>query len=160
VARLGEFYRDPQAPTVQALLPVAYAVVRDQSGRVLLVRRADDGNWELPGGRVETGETAGGAAIREIREEAGITVELTGIAGIYSDPSHIVVYPDGAQQQIAVVFHAHSEITPGSSLKPDCAETVDAEWFTPAATRQLTMHDAVRTRLTNAIARPETPHFE
>ncbi|MFZ2119232.1 MAG: NUDIX domain-containing protein, partial [Pseudonocardiaceae bacterium] len=41
-------------------------------GRVLLVRRADDGYWELPGGRVEVGESASAAVVREVAEEAGV----------------------------------------------------------------------------------------
>ena len=41
------------------LLPAAFAAVRNDAGQVLLVRRIDDGNWELPGGRIEVGETAG-----------------------------------------------------------------------------------------------------
>lgn len=42
----------------RGLLPAAFAIVRNGPGRVLLVRRADDGYWELPGGRIEVGESA------------------------------------------------------------------------------------------------------
>lgn len=57
----------------------AGAVVRDASGRLLLVRRAHDpaiGKWSLPGGRIETGETPAQAAAREVREETGLDVEI------------------------------------------------------------------------------------
>jgi 8-oxo-dGTP pyrophosphatase MutT (NUDIX family) len=57
VARIDEYFHDPHPPPVHGLVVVVYAIVRDAGGRVLLVRRADDGNWELPGGRVEVGET-------------------------------------------------------------------------------------------------------
>ena len=46
------------------------AVFRD--GRILLIRRADNGLWALPGGLVEVGETLAEAACRELLEEAGI----------------------------------------------------------------------------------------
>src|SRR3954453_6872094 len=89
--RIDEYFRDPNPPPVQGLVVVTYAVVRDEQTRVLLLRRIDDGNWELPGGRVEVGETASPTAIREVEEESGIAIELTGISGVYSDPDHIVV---------------------------------------------------------------------
>src|SRR4029079_16859192 len=79
-------------PPVQGLVVVTYAIVRDEQTRVLLVRRIDDGNWELPGGLVEVGETASATAVREVEEESGIAIELTGISGVYSDPDHIVVH--------------------------------------------------------------------
>src|SRR5262245_49581335 len=57
---------------VTARVPCAGAVVLDSAGRLLLVRRAREpgrGRWSLPGGRVEAGETAAAAAVREVREE-------------------------------------------------------------------------------------------
>jgi len=53
----------------------ADAFVRDGAGQVLLVRRADDGRWAMPGGWVEPGEDAAGAAVRETLEETGLIVE-------------------------------------------------------------------------------------
>jgi len=66
-----EYYHDPDAPAANSLTPTAFAAVRDDAGRILLVRRADTGNWELPGGRVELGESAVVAAEREVAEESG-----------------------------------------------------------------------------------------
>ena len=57
----------------------AGAVVRDTSGRVLLVLRANEpsrGMWSIPGGRIEPGESARAAAVREVREETGLDVEV------------------------------------------------------------------------------------
>ena len=91
---------------VLGILPASFAVVRDDTGRVLLVQRADDELWELPGGRIEIGESASAAAVREVAEEAGVDIELTGLSGVYSEPGHVLVYADGARQQLAVCFHA------------------------------------------------------
>ena len=60
-----EYYHDVAAPQARELLPAAFAVARNRSGRVLLVRRADDGCWELSGGRVEVGESASATVVRE-----------------------------------------------------------------------------------------------
>ena len=107
MVRLREYYQEPGAPRAHDVLPAAFAAVRNVTGQVLLVRRIDDGNWELPGGRVEVGETARQAVIREVAEESGITVELTAVSGVYSDPSHVLVDPDGSiHQQLALCFHA------------------------------------------------------
>ena len=107
MVRIREFYRDPTAPRAQGLLPAAFAAVRNVAGEVLVVRRIDDGNWELPGGRIEVGESASQAVIREVAEESGVTIEVTGISGVYSDPSHVLLDPDGAvHQQLALCFHA------------------------------------------------------
>jgi 8-oxo-dGTP pyrophosphatase MutT (NUDIX family) len=79
VVRLREYYRDPDAPRAHGLLPAAFATVRNPAGQVLMVRRIDDGNRELPGGRVEVGETVAEAVIREVAEESGVDIALTGL---------------------------------------------------------------------------------
>ena len=66
MVRLREYYQDPNAPRADDVLPAAFAAVRNVAGEVLLVRRIDDGYWELPGGRLEVGESAAQAVIREV----------------------------------------------------------------------------------------------
>jgi ADP-ribose pyrophosphatase YjhB (NUDIX family) len=79
-----------------AVRAVCGVVALDTEGRFLLVRRADDGSWGLPGGGVEPGESWSDAALRECTEETGWLVRITGLFGAYSDPhSQMHVYPDG-----------------------------------------------------------------
>lgn len=160
MARIDEYFHDPHPPPVHGLVVVIYAIVRDPAGKVLLVRRTDDGNWELPGGRVEVGETASAAVRREVFEESGITIALTGVSGIYSDPAHIVVYPvEGARQQVAVCVHAHP-VHSHERPRPDGEEATAAAWFTAAETEALAMHPDVRRRLTHGLAHPAVPHID
>jgi 8-oxo-dGTP diphosphatase len=63
------------------------AVARTPDGRYVLVRRSDTGQWALPGGTLEWGETLRAAIERELYEEAGVRVlELGALAGVYSEP--------------------------------------------------------------------------
>ena len=64
----------------------ACGIVFDPRGNLLLHRRADNGRWALPGGAIETGETAAEAVVREVGEETGYVIEVLRIVGVYSDP--------------------------------------------------------------------------
>ena len=162
MVRLREYFQDPNAPRAQDVLPAAFAAVRNLAGEVLLVRRIDDGYWELPGGRIDVGESAAQAVIREVAEESGVTIALTGLSGVYSDPTHVLLDPDGSvHQQLALCFHAvpagaHNTEEP----RPDGIETKEAAWCAPAALANLVMHPAMRLRLHDAITAPHRTHFE
>ncbi len=78
----------PAARVLGRPVPAAFAAVRNSAGELLLVRRIDDGNWELPGGRIEVGEFARQSVVREVAEESGISIECTGLTGVDSDPTH------------------------------------------------------------------------
>jgi 8-oxo-dGTP pyrophosphatase MutT (NUDIX family) len=161
MVRLREYYRDPSAPHAHDLLPAAFAAVRNSVGEVLVVRRIDDGNWELPGGRIEVGETAREAVIREVAEESGITIKLTTLSGVYSDPSHVLVDPDGSvHQQLALCFHAVPAEPDNVTPRPDRVETDAASWCDPAALAEMAMHPAMRLRLHNAVTTPDHTHYE
>ncbi len=61
------------------LIPCVGGVILDGAGRILLVRRGHPpgmGQWSIPGGRVEPGETDEAAVVREVAEETGLTVSV------------------------------------------------------------------------------------
>lgn len=94
-----EYYYDPKAPKPNSLVVACNLLVTDESGAILLQRRRDTGQWALPGGAMDMGETPAECAIRECQEETGITAEITGFLGVYSNPNHIVAYTDGEIRQ-------------------------------------------------------------
>jgi 8-oxo-dGTP pyrophosphatase MutT (NUDIX family) len=94
-----EYYNDPDAPKANILIPASNLLVADDSGAVLLQRRRDTGQWALPGGAQDIGETAAQCAVRECLEETGIVAEITGFLGVYSNPDHIVAYTGGEIRQ-------------------------------------------------------------
>ena len=103
------------------------ALIHDESGeKVLLTQRADNGQWCLPGGGVDPGETVEEACIREIYEETGLKARVTRLIGIYSDPNKLVEYPDGNKVQIVALSFV-AEIIGGELGLSD--ETKDFGYF-------------------------------
>jgi 8-oxo-dGTP pyrophosphatase MutT (NUDIX family) len=112
-------------------------VLADGGGRILVQRRRDTGQWALPVGKMELGETPSQCAIRETQEETGILVEVTGILGIFSDPAHVVAYGDGEiRQEYEIIFLAR----PVSGTPRVNDEASDVRWVTPEALRSLDVH--------------------
>ncbi|BCK68936.1 hypothetical protein Srufu_028890 [Streptomyces libani subsp. rufus] len=82
-------------------------MVTDDEGRVLLQRRRDNDLWALPGGGMEMADSLPGTAVREVKEETGLDVEITGLVGTYTDPRHVIAYTDGeVRRQFNVCFTA------------------------------------------------------
>ena len=103
------------------------AVIFDRRGRLLLQQRSDGGQWGLPGGAVEIGESVAQAVVREVLEETGLTVRPRRIIGVYSDPAYQVVrYPDGnVWHYISTCF----ECTVKGGELTTCDETIALEYF-------------------------------
>lgn len=101
-------------------LGASACVFRD--GRVLIVQRGKPpglGMWSLPGGHVEPGETARGAALRELGEETGVTADLQHLVGLYD-----IVRRDEAG---AVTLHYAIACYAGHWLSGEAAAAGDAQ---------------------------------
>ena len=94
-----EHYNDPSAPKPNSLVPASNLLVVNDVGEILMMQRSDTGQWAIPGGKQEFGESAADCAIREGEEETGVLAEITGFLGVYSNPNHIVAYADGETRQ-------------------------------------------------------------
>jgi 8-oxo-dGTP pyrophosphatase MutT (NUDIX family) len=132
-----EYLNDPQAPQPNSLVPASGVLVADEQGRVLLQRRRDTGQWAIPMGKQEFGETPSECAIRETLEETGILTEITGILGVYSDPGHIVAYTDGETRQEYEVILLGRPVTGTPTVNDEASEVA---WFTPEELKGLDIH--------------------
>ncbi len=143
----ADFYRDPNAPTANSLVPGGSALVTDEHGRVLMQRRSDSGNWSLPGGIMDIGETLGQCVVREVKEETGLDIELTGLLGIYTDPQHVTAYADGEiRQEFNITYHGR---VVGGTITVS-RESTEVRFIDPADFDHIPIHDTVRLRLHHA----------
>lgn len=115
---------------------VAAAVV-DHAGRVLVTRRADNGQWEPPGGVLELDEDVESGLVREVLEETGLNVVPERLTGVYKNMRRGIV---------ALVFRCR--VLDGSAGTSD--EVRDVRWAGPAELAHL-MDEAYAVRLLDAL---------
>ncbi len=126
------------------------ASIFDSSGRkVLLTRRADNGNWCPPGGYMEPGENVAEACAREVLEETGLQVRVTRLVAVYSSPHMLLEYPDGNRFQM-VVLHFVAEPIAGDPAISD--ETTAVGYFTQEEVESMVMGEIDRARLVDSFA--------
>jgi 8-oxo-dGTP pyrophosphatase MutT (NUDIX family) len=126
------------------LVPAAAALIRDDEGRILLVRHVD-GPWQLPGGAVDPDESPEDAVRRECLEEASIGIRPVRIAGAFGGPGFRRRYENGDEVGIVVtVFEA--EIVSGTA-QPGDDETQDVGWFAADELEGLGLSTASRATL-------------
>jgi 8-oxo-dGTP pyrophosphatase MutT (NUDIX family) len=130
-------------------------VVARDDGAILLIRRTDNGYWALPGGAMELTESVSQAGVRETIEEAGYECEITGLAGIYSDPHHIIHYTgnDEVRREFSIVLTAR----PVSGQPTTSAESSEVRWVQPGDLAGYTMDRSMRQRVDDYLSRPGAP---
>ncbi len=93
----------------QPLLMVGSTVlVMDAHNRLLMMKRSDSGNWGVPGGAMELGETTEETARRELFEETGLEVGELTLFGVFSGKELYYRYPSGEEvYNVSIVYLAH-----------------------------------------------------
>lgn len=120
------------------------AILFNEEGKFLLTQRSDNGQWCLPGGAVESGETVAEACEREVFEETGLRVRVKRLVGVYSHPDQLVVYKDGNKAFI-VAIHFETEVIGGELGLSN--ETTDFGYFTLEEMEKLQMLGRHRERI-------------
>ena len=107
------------------MLVHAGGCIFNDDGEILLQRRGDNNKWGLPGGTIELDETPQMAAIREVKEETGLDVEVGELIGIYTDFE--VECPNGDKFQSIMMAYYLS--VAGGELICDTEETLELKYF-------------------------------
>ncbi|WP_026454783.1 NUDIX hydrolase [Saccharomonospora iraqiensis] len=150
-----DYIDDPNAPTINSVVPSVTVAIRDEHGRILLIHKIDNNLWALPGGGHDPGESIIDTAIREVKEETGLDIEVTGLVGTYTNPNHRMAYPDGeVRQQFSLCFYGR-----WTSGKPrqDETEVKAVRWVDPSELDGLNIHPSMRMRVEQAL---DTSHTE
>ncbi|MQY08056.1 NUDIX hydrolase [Actinomadura macrotermitis] len=155
MGRRIDYYDDPNAPKANSLVPSVNVIVTNGNGEILMIRRTDNGNWAVPGGAIDLGESVAQAAIRETREESGIDCEITGIVGIYSDPKHVIHYTsnDEVRQEFSILLTARP--VGGSPTPSD--ESSEVHWVAPADIEALQIDPSMRLRIGHHLEQWDQP---
>lgn len=139
-----DYFDDPNAPKANNLVPSVTAIVTNQVGDLLLVHKTDNDLWALPGGGMDVGESIAEAVVREVEEETGLRVEVTGLVGLYTDPSHVMAYDDGeVRQQCSVCFTTRLL---GGDLRTS-SETSEVCFVPLDRIAELNIHPSMRLRI-------------
>lgn len=151
-----EHFNNPDAPQPNSIVVAVTVHVVDDQGRVLLIRRTDNGLWALPGGAQDFGEYIAETAVRETEEEAGITVEVVDVVGIYTNPNHLVEFSDGeVRQQFSICFRAKfvsGEPTPSN-------ESSQVRWVRQDELDGLNIHPSMRLRIDHGYENRPKPYI-
>jgi 8-oxo-dGTP pyrophosphatase MutT (NUDIX family) len=152
-----DYHDDPNAPKPNSMVPSVNVVVVNDDGDILLIRRTDNNNWALPGGAIDLGESASQAAIRETQEETGITCEITGLVGIYTDPHHVIHYTsnDEIRQEFSIVLTGR----PISGRPTPSSESSEVRWVPAAQVDGYEMDRAMRKRIERYFSPGEAPEI-
>ncbi|MFI7708633.1 NUDIX hydrolase [Nonomuraea sp. NPDC049480] len=157
MAKRIDYYDDPDAPAPNSLVPSVNVIVTNDADEILMIRRSDNGNWAVPGGAIDLGESIPQAAIRETREESGIICEITGLVGTYSDPRHVILYTSNgeARQEFSIVLTGRAisgEPTPSD-------ESREVRWMPREQVTELQMDRSMRMRIEHYLAGTALPHI-
>lgn len=115
---LGILFRHPVTGT--SVIPIL------PDGRIVLIRRSDNGKWALPGGMVNWGEDIETSIRRELKEETGLDItKVRRLVGVYSAPER-----DGRVHSICVVVEVDAT---GNLQAEDTIEVLDVKAFEPTS---------------------------
>ena len=121
------------------------ALVTNEEGKILLVNSPWRG-WEYPGGLIEPGESFEAALKREVREESGVEIEITGFVGICKNVERNIVNIDFTARYV------------GGALTTS-EESTEVGWFTPEKAMEMITFPLTKKRLANMLSGDKTVHL-
>ncbi|WP_427891932.1 NUDIX hydrolase [Kribbella sp. GL6] len=153
-----DYYDDPDAPAANSMVPSVNVVIENDAGEILMIERSDNGNWALPGGAIDLGESMSQAGVRETKEETGIACEILDVLGIYTDPKHIILYTSNgeARQEFSILLHGRAT---GGTPTPS-SESTRVRWIPQSELNDLQMNSTMRRRIDHYLEPGATLYFD
>ncbi len=146
----------PIARMPDEIRPSTNGVVFNGRGEVLLQKRADNGYWGLPGGKVDIGESVEQGAIREVLEETGLHVTVKRLIGVYSDPQQYSIMSYAAAGWIVHFVTLLFECEYQSGQLQISEESTDVGYFGPNSLPENTLLSH-HLRIRDAVAKQALP---
>ncbi len=151
-----DYYDDPDAPLANSVVPSVTAIVINEAGDILMIHKTDNDKWALPGGGHDVGESIAETVVREVKEETGVDVEVTGIVGTFTDPRHVMAYDDGeVRQQFSICFTTRLV---GGELRTS-SESKDVRWVPRDQLPSLDLHPSMRKRIDCFLSDSAQPYI-
>lgn len=112
------------------IVPSTRAVIKDSANSILLIQRRDNGQWGLPAGLIELGESIDDCLRREVREETGLIVEASTPVALYTHPRFTGTNAhDQSYQMFGLLYRVDAW---SGLLSTETDETTDAQFFSLA----------------------------
>lgn len=150
--RRNFFYRS-DAPEANSIRQAAAVAILNEKKELLMLHRKDNKKWTMPGGTLEIGESMVDCALREVKEESGLSVEIKDIIGTYTDPNIRVAYSDGeVRQEFTLVYYGEAK---NFDVKLD-EESSKFVWVSLDEVEKLPLADSQKRRIADVIAYLDT----
>lgn len=147
-------FEDRIARTGKIKVGAAAVIFSPDGEKILLTRRTDNGQWCLPGGGMDPGESISETVIREVWEETGLHVEIEKLIGVYTNPHMLIEYEDGNRWHL-VAFTFQTRVTGGQLGLSN--ETTEVDYFTPAEITELDLLPQHRQRIADILEQQPMP---
>lgn len=139
-----DYYYQEDAPAVNSIKPAAAVAIFNADRELLMLCRRDNKKWTMPGGTLEFGESMTECALREVREESSLDVEIKDIIGTYTDPNIRIAYSDGEVRQEFTILY-YGEVS-GCDVILD-EESSQYQWVPLDQVQKLPLADSQRRRI-------------
>ncbi|MDO5131617.1 MAG: NUDIX domain-containing protein [Eubacteriales bacterium] len=143
-----DFYYRKDAPAANSIRPAAAVAILNSKRELLMLHRRDNKKWTMPGGTLEFGESMTECALREVKEESGLNVEIIDIIGTYTDPNIRIAYSDGeVRQEFTIMYY-------GEALNYDVSlddESSQFQWVPLDDLAKLPLADSQKRRIEDVL---------
>ena len=143
-----DYYHCDNAPSVNSIKPAAAVAILNEEREILLLKRKDNQKWTMPGGTMEFGESLTDCALREVKEESGLSVTIKDIIGTYTDPNIRIAYSDGeVRQEFTIVYYGETQ---SQDVILD-SESSLFQWVPIEHVHEVPMADSQKKRISDVI---------